>query len=352
MAYLGLHSAQTSVHRPYNWVVADTTARDALTVTTDDLYKTCLVLNTSTIYTLTDDSPVTWTATGGGGMSNPMTTKGDLIAGAASGVATRLGVGTNGQVLTADSAETLGVKWADAAGGGGNATSTGAAGSEPGSPAAGDLYLPNNGLAIERYSGSAWAPWGPIFPLTKPPAAASWSWINQGSCSIADDRGAVLMTVPGTASGTENRIVKKAAPSVPYTITAAFLASLYPTNYRGFQLVFRESGSGKLASYTFLHNSGDLALYVRKWSDATTYSADYIANTKVNYLAGGLLWLRIADDNTNRICSVSLDGQHFTTLHSVGRTDFLTADEVGWGGYVQTNGSDTNYISLLSWKEA
>ena len=44
-----------------------------------------------------------------------MTTKGDL---AAYGTAVaRLGVGTNGQVLTADSGETLGVKWADASGG-------------------------------------------------------------------------------------------------------------------------------------------------------------------------------------------------------------------------------------------
>lgn len=44
-----------------------------------------------------------------------MTTKGDL---AAYGTAVaRLGVGTNGQVLTADSGETLGVKWANSGGG-------------------------------------------------------------------------------------------------------------------------------------------------------------------------------------------------------------------------------------------
>lgn len=48
------------------------------------------------------------------GFSNPMTTKGDIIAGAASGVPTRLAVGSNNQVLVADSAQTLGVKWAAA----------------------------------------------------------------------------------------------------------------------------------------------------------------------------------------------------------------------------------------------
>jgi hypothetical protein len=47
-----------------------------------------------------------------------LTTKGDLIAATGASTPARLGVGTNGQVLTADSAEASGVKWATAGGGG------------------------------------------------------------------------------------------------------------------------------------------------------------------------------------------------------------------------------------------
>ncbi len=43
---------------------------------------------------------------------NIVTAKADLLVGASSGVVDNLAVGTNGQVLTADSAQTLGVKWA------------------------------------------------------------------------------------------------------------------------------------------------------------------------------------------------------------------------------------------------
>jgi hypothetical protein len=64
---------------------------------------------------------ITVASSGGGGFVDPTTTKGDIMARGAAAIA-RLGVGTDGFVLTADAASAQGVKWAAAPSGGGSQT--------------------------------------------------------------------------------------------------------------------------------------------------------------------------------------------------------------------------------------
>ncbi len=64
----------------------------------------------------TNGSVTSWVTAGGSDLATDTLwdAKGDIVAGSGANAAGRLPVGTNGQVLTADSAEALGVKWADA----------------------------------------------------------------------------------------------------------------------------------------------------------------------------------------------------------------------------------------------
>lgn len=83
----------------------------AISLAIDSTVTTLTGTQTLTNKTLT--SPVLTTPT-----ISTIDAKGDLLAGTADNTIARLPVGTNGQVLTADSAEATGMKWAAAAGGG------------------------------------------------------------------------------------------------------------------------------------------------------------------------------------------------------------------------------------------
>lgn len=103
--------------------VADTTARDA--IDSGRRFEGMIVYveadekNYQLVGGITDSD---WEELGSGGTTSPLTTKGDLYT--FDTVNQRLAIGTNGQVLTADSAQATGMKWADPSAGGAIAVST------------------------------------------------------------------------------------------------------------------------------------------------------------------------------------------------------------------------------------
>ena len=92
---------------------ATTTARDTALSGVLAEGMLCYIDADNNIYKYTGSAWVNIDTTGGG---SPLTTKGDLYT--YSTTDTRLGVGTDGQVLTADSTTGTGLKWATAGGGG------------------------------------------------------------------------------------------------------------------------------------------------------------------------------------------------------------------------------------------
>lgn len=88
------------------WVFANATARDAA-VTSPQEGNACYLKDTDAIMVYSGSTWVTKS-----GSASPLTTKGDLYT--YSTTDARLGVGTNGQVLMADSSASTGIKWAAA----------------------------------------------------------------------------------------------------------------------------------------------------------------------------------------------------------------------------------------------
>lgn len=227
-------------------------------------------------------------------------------------------------------------------GGGGATVFTSAYASPPGSPATGDLWLPSDGVSLYRWSGSAWVPWGPVYPFTDPTLAGLSTWVNQGSAVVDATKGGISLYRDGT-DGVSVHARVKAAPSTPYTITAAFTAVQLGT-FTEAGLCFRDSAGGAINGFSLL--CGTNSWYVRQYASATSLSSN--AGSGTAQIQGPVIWMRLIDDGTNRKYQFSPDGQFWLTALSEGRTTFLTANQVGI--YVSAY-AGPSALNLLHWKE-
>lgn len=185
-------------------------------------------------------------------------------------------------------------------------------------------------------------------PSLTPPINGDFAWINQGSAAVVATGGTVYLSAPVDAGTVDWKIRKKAAPATPYTITATLLRPGLCVNYTQFGLLFRNSGSGLIHSFGVQFNSAvppGLLLNSAKYASPTSYNATYLSTP---FIIGRMVLLRIADNGTSRICSMSPDGVNWIPYHTIGRTDYFTADEVGFGLDV-SNTTFPSGITLASW---
>lgn len=218
-------------------------------------------------------------------------------------------------------------------GGGAGVASFGTRASLPASPEAGDIYYCTDAPLVYIAGGSpiSWSCWACGYNVAEPDLN-DFAWVNQtsGGQSGSTDTtlGGVYLLAPAVVSD-NMRILIQTAPSTPYTITAAFITRQGNANYPSCGLVFRQSSDGKLHNWHATWNNGWKFGSI-KMNSPTSFSANYyLDNMPLSYNAP-LIWFRIADDGASRICSHSPDGQRWQTFHTVGRTDFLTANQVGF----------------------
>jgi len=229
---------------------------------------------------------------------------------------------------------------------------TGAIGSRDGAGQAGRLYLPTEGL-VSQDNGSLWD----MLPLSRftPPDSGDFTWVNQGTATVANSKGMMVLTTPNVASGESLRCLVKAAPATPYEITVAMLA-LSPTYTTAsamaqYGICWRESGSGKLLTYGWGMASYPTTFNYTQWNSPTSVSGNIL---QASVIAPGICWVRFADDGTNRTVKISMDGFNFEPVAAAqGRTVFLTADQVGvFANSWKTSNVLARSISFLHWRES
>jgi hypothetical protein len=217
---------------------------------------------------------------------------------------------------------------------------------------AGRLYMPTEGL-LNQDNGLAWD----MMPFHRftPPVSTDYTWVNQGSSTVADTKGIMVLRPVDVASGDNLRVLVKAAPTPPYEFTVAMLAQnpLYHGAYQigQFGICWRESGSGKLLTFGWGTSNYPLSFSYAQWTNPTTLSgSQFTVEAPLHYP----FWIRFADDGVNRTVKVSADGVSFEPVcASQGRTVFLTADQIGvFANSWKTANGVPRIISFLHWRQS
>jgi hypothetical protein len=221
---------------------------------------------------------------------------------------------------------------------------TGAYSAIPAAAIAGRLYLPSDSYHISRDTGAAWAHWGPLFPMTPPPAAGSWTWVSQGGATVTQS-GSGLWMYCAAENVDIYRMLVVATPAPPYSVVM-FLQNLshalqYPQFFHG----WRESASGNCAGLNQYSDSYTIVTNSQKTDSTPKAFANYVSVTARSFFG----WIKFEDDGANRSISLSIDGLNWVLFHSVGRTDYITPDQIGWG-FGPRNANWSAGLLLASWK--
>ena len=223
-------------------VVADATALAALAPLAGQVV---LQMDTTTLYKCTDATIPTWVDVA----PEILTTKGDILT-YGTGLA-RLEVGADGQVLTADSTQALGVKWAVASGGGGGGYAN-PIDEPPSIPSTWDDEF--DGIIL----------------------AEKWAWVNQGAATWAQADGYGVLSSARSAAN-DSKLLIQSAPEGDFVMMSKITAlAAIKTQYITPGVVLYNSGNGYRMVWGTGSNSGGYRLSGLKFTGNTAYSADFV----------------------------------------------------------------------------
>lgn len=187
--------------------------------------------------------------------------------------------------------------------------------------------------------------WATLAWQTQPPfthpMTTGWTALNSGSIT-ADVNGRVS-SLASTAGDAWKGELRTLTPASNYTATFFFDWASLGTNISGSGIILKNSGGNSIITYGAYFESGGWMLRSTKWTSVTAFSADYLQRTITTLSNGIPNWLRVRDDATTRFLEYSYNAIDWTTFHSVGRTDHITPNQIGWG--LNSNNSGGSYTA-------
>lgn len=172
----------------------------------------------------------------------------------------------------------------------------------------------------------------------------------QNNLTINDLGKGIYVYAPSRGGSDGITSLYKTSPTAPYQITICMERIIFSKMYTHCAVGWRNSSSAKIQEVGYYNWSvAEIQLrygYIRgnNYNSYTSWNSEILSGSMI----GLFEWWRVKDDNTNRYWYVSLDGQNWTLVLTIARTNFIgTPDQVG----IFINPSDGIISTIIkSWK--
>lgn len=182
-----------------------------------------------------------------------------------------------------------------------------------------------------------------IWPTMAQPISTNFTWDNQGTSTVFDKTSRMVVTIPdssGLSPATQMHGFYESLPfSAPYTVT--FALSVMGASSSGNAVIAYiglRDNTGKWVGFGAVYaapNSGAGNVFVVRrdvWASSTSLSSTGTA-IGITTPVGGLIWLRLSDDGTNRTFYSSVNGQDWLPIIVEANTADITPTEIGLAWY-------------------
>jgi hypothetical protein len=175
-----------------------------------------------------------------------------------------------------------------------------------------------------------------------------WTVLNGPTVTVSGGSASLTHSIDG-----QNHAIGQPMPSGVWEVTAKIrLVMPSEVNYCTAGIIITNSSGGSLQDFALVYNGGEKWV-VAGYNSLGQAGANAFQAGPAGFAWGGpdsrtWVWLRVHDNTTNFLFSVSFDGTHFWQVASVGRTSYVsTPNQVGLTIAPESSGAGTLYCDYF-----